>query len=493
MNISKKPPVRVAIAKYQPTGIPDYDNNPLILAIPPRIEPRRMKQLLTISVPTFDSSGLSRNEREERVREIRKTRILSNQHLDLYDDLYDMLRYGYVHRNPLLPEVVAWSYDIADPNIPLEDVNKPVLVNATARPTTSDAIFLTGFSGNGKSTITELLLYNLFPQALEHNYEGFDEPQVVYLKVDLPHNALRTGLIHRLIKELDRVLTKTSFGNPNYAETVKTKAGKYIDVESMMDILVTVLTRHHVGLIVIDEFQNLQVASRDSRLETIQLFDELANRLYIPSVKIGTPDALLMFDRNSRHGRRLGETFELERLSEEKVWERAMKALFQFQPLTYPIERSKAIEDLLLQLTAAIPDYLVKLWEASLVEAIRSGKEKLSQALIKKAFRQRFPLLRSATRNINLGKKGRYADLLTVQQYLDLGRKATALKHLNQMANKIDAEGLAAEDILTDINDSIETVNFTQAECKKLNKIKAKLQEKKQQQLGPQTLGHEKC
>jgi hypothetical protein len=489
MNNTNKRPVSVAKAHYSDTFVSEHQSNPLILALPERAAPKRMRQLLSVTVSNFDWTHLSKSDREERVRSIRNTRVMTNQHLDLYYDVYDMLRYGYVHRNPTVPQVVAWSYDVADSTIPLAEVDKPS-IDASAKPTTADAIFLTGFSGNGKSTMTEHLLFNLFPQVIEHDWTGFNEPQVVYLKVDLPHNATRTGLIERLLLELDRVLFHTSFGLPHYAKSVKTKGGKYIDVESMVDILVTVLIRHHVGLVVIDEFQNLQVASQRYRLEVIQLFDELANRLYIPSIKIGTPDTIHIFDRNSRHKRRLGKPFELNRFSDDKAWERAMAALFAFQPLDHPIPRDKAIEALLMKLTAGVPAYLFGLWEEGIIEAIRSGKERLSQTLLNKAFKQRFPLLRSATRNINQGKKGRHTDLFTVQQYLDTGSNTVALKHLSLFAQQVEASGAAAEDVLKDIDEAVDTVDFSPGQHKQLDKIKQTLRQKKNQLLGPQTIEH---
>lgn len=480
--------VRVVQAQYTSTGISEYDKNPLIMALPPRVEPKRMRQALTVTIPNTTVNDLSLSDREDQMRNIKKTRIMSKQHLDFYYDIYSMMRFGYAHRNPVLPEVIDTSYMIADPNIDLKDINLPVA--ETVEPTTAEAVFLTGFSGNGKSTMVEHIMNNLFPEVLEHNYEGFAEPQVVYLKVDLPHNASRPGLIERLVEKLDLLLSKSSYDDPKYRKSLRTKSGRYIDIETMMGILITVLNRHHVGLIIIDEFQNLKVASKQFRQEIINLFDELANRLYIPSIKIGTPDTILIFNNNSRHKRRLGSTFEFMPLTDEKAWNRAINALFGFQPIKHPIERDEKIENLLKELTAGVPDYLFGLWQAALIEAIRSGKERLSQALIRKAFKQRFPLLKTATRNINKGKKGQHEDLLTVQQYLDADNNTMALKHLDAFSRKVEVEGIAAENVLDDIDEAFENISFNSAQTKKLNKIKSGLKAKKEAKLGPQTLEH---
>ena len=484
-----KIPVQITQAKYQKSNIEDYKGNPLIEALPECLEPQRMRSVLSLSIRAKFDATLSQREREEKVREIRKTRIITRQHYDFYCEVYRMIRYGYKNRNPCSPQVIAWSYDIADPNVPHQNIDQHQLANL-ANSTTADCIFLTGFSGNGKSTMTEHVLFNLFPQVIEHDLPEFKAPQVIYLKVDIPHNASRPGLIYRLISALDHTLAQTSYGDPCYRNIARKASGKYENAESMMNILTTVVNRHHVGLLIIDEFQSIQVASPTLRDTIIQLFDELSNQLFVPNIKIGTPDTILLFDRNSRHKRRIGEPFELTRLSEPETWEQAMKALFEFQPVKHPIQRDKGIEDLLFNLTAGVPAYLVGTWEAALLEAIRSGKEKLTQASIKKAFNQRFPLLRSATRNINRGIKGRHADLLTVQQYLDIGNNRMALKHLEQFANRTEPQGIAAEEILEDINSSIDQNEFNPSQIKKLNTIKEKLAKSKDSKLPSQTIEH---
>lgn len=492
MKSPKKMPIPVAQKPvYSDSDVTEFQNNPLISALPARLKPKRFRDILSMIVPTFHWEMLSDHDRETKVKQIRKMRVLTTQHLELYYLIYDMIRYGYIHRNPTIPEVVAWNYDIADPNVPIDEINKHEL-QIVSPDTTAEALFLSGFSGNGKSTMVEHILLNLFPTAIEHQRPDFTEVQVVYLKVDLPHNASRPGLIYRLLKELDRTLSETHFGNPDYAKSAKKPSGEYINADNMLSLLFTLLVRHHVGLIIIDEFQNIQVSSHRFRTELIQMFDEFANNLYIPTIKIGTPDVLMVFDRNNRHKRRLGVTFELSRLNDEKSINRMMNALFQFQPLKHPIERSEAIERLIMDLTAGVPNYLIGLWEASIVEAIHTGKEKLSQALIKRTFNKRFPLLRSVTRNINRGVKGRHPDLLTVQQYLDIGNNTIALKHLNQFSKKVEVTGVAAEEVISDINAMTDNHDFSDAQKLKIEKVKESLLQKKSSINASQTLDHKK-
>ena len=114
------------------------------------------------------------------------------------------------------------------------------------------------------------------------------------------------------------------------------------------------------------------------------------------------------------------------------------------------------------------------------------------RTLIKRAFNKRFPLLRSVTRNINRGVKGRHPDLLTVQQYLDTGNNTVALKHLDQFSKKIEVSGVAAEEVISDINAMTNNHDFSDAQKLKIEKVKESLLQKKSAINAAQTLDHKK-
>lgn len=485
-----KHPIKVAHAKYRETNVSTYQNNPLILALPHRLVAKRFRDILDYQPPLFDYLQMSDEDRVSELKELRRTRIMTTQHLDLYNDLYDMMSQGYIDRNPIRPEVISWTYDIADSSIPLGDIPRPIL--SSSGQTTADAMFVTGLSGNGKTMSMEAILLNLFPNVIEHDYRGFQEPQILWLKVDMPHDGNRSSLIYGILRELDRALTSSSWGQSNYAKSVKKSNGSWLNIESMLDVLVTVLVRHHVGMLIVDEFQNLHVASQRYRDEVLQLFDSLSNKLAIPTIKIGTPDSILIFDKKGRHKRRIGAVLELTRFSEKIDWDRALKALSLYQPLDKPIEINESIDHLLKELTAGVPSILFILWESVLIEAIRSGKESISAALLKSTFKRRFPLMRTVVRNILQGKKGRHSDLLTVQQYLDSGHSTLAIKHLSQFSLNTKLNGVAAEAAKDDIEDMTKQHSFSPAQLDKLEKIKQSLDVQKKSVRQPQTIEHKK-
>jgi hypothetical protein len=486
-----KIPVTKTLARYRKSDIPEEQGNPLVLALRARYEPNAIKKILSEEFQLQDITNLTASQREEMAEKIHQIRIATAEHNDLYCKVHRMMNKNYLIRNPTKPEVIEWSYDIADPLIDIADtqLNQQDIILPN---TTADAIFVSGFSGNGKSTMTERILFKCFPQIIEHHFKDFNEPQITYIKVDIPHDGSRGRFLESILLELDRVLKESSIGSQEYANSVKKNArGDYQDLGKVEGIVLQALNRHYVGVFVIDELQNLLIARKDYRTAMLQLLDTFSNKLFVPTLKIGTPDSRELVSDKSRHLRRLGEPFFLSPLShDEHAWERAMKTLLTFQPVKKPIERDKRIEDLLANLSAGVPDYLIKLWKQALIEAIRSGKERITQSIIKKVFKQQFPLLRAAINNINQRKSGRYSDLITAQQYFDSGNQQNALKFLDKFSQATQLKGIAAEDVVKDIESALSSLDMTTAQQNKFEKIKAQLKQKAKETSGPQTIEH---
>lgn len=162
-------PVTRTKARYRNSTSAKEQGNPLALALPERFEPEKFDVLLSESVEPSTWDDLADSQREDLAENIHQIRIATFEHYDLYCKLYRMMHKNYLVRNPTMPEVIEWSYDIGDPLIKIEDTQLNQK-NVVLPNTTSDAIFVSGFSGNGKSTMTERILFKCFPQILEHRH-----------------------------------------------------------------------------------------------------------------------------------------------------------------------------------------------------------------------------------------------------------------------------------------------------------------------------------
>ncbi|SBS28403.1 Transposon Tn7 transposition protein TnsC [Marinomonas aquimarina] len=475
-------------ARYRDDIQFELAKNPLIAALPDRVDSNRLSELLTRIIKSQDRDTLNQNELEMEIKKLKHSFIITDDHKAFYTEFYKMIEEGYLHRNPMDVEVVKFSYDIADPNIDVSELSlyKSASLNTD---TTSEAMLVTGFSGNGKSLMTERITSICFPQVIDHDIEGFQDAQVVFLKADMPHNASRSGLIIAILEELDRAMSKSKYGPTNHSEALK-GSRKSITVERMTQKLIAALNQHHVGVLIIDEFQNLEVSSARFRSEMINLFDQLSNQLKIPVVKIGTPDTIKLFGNKSYNRRRLGKLMELQTLGDD-AWDKAMEQIFLFQPLPKPIERKESLENDLKDYTAGVPAYLFKLWQECLLEVIQSGKKSISTTLIKRVHKKQFPLLGSAIKFIKSGKAGNFSDLLTVQQFLDEGSYGPAINSLKHFVDHSTLKGEAAQEVKSDIEKAINENKLSPSQKKKFRGLKESLESKRLVKLGPQTIEHE--
>ena len=101
----------------------------------------------------------------------------------------------------------------------------------------------------GKSTAVESVL-RLYPQVIEHQeYKGkpLAMTQLVYLKLDCPHNGQLGGLCYSFFEEIDRVL------GTDYYDQYKRAL---ITIDSMMILMKRIAHEYSLGLLVVDEVQH---------------------------------------------------------------------------------------------------------------------------------------------------------------------------------------------------------------------------------------------
>ena len=199
-----------------------------------------------------------------------------------------MLRKGYRYRSPTLPS--TWSTLYGNP-----------------RPATSPAMMLHmgGLSGTGKSRGIQRVLEGYKQTAVHAKFPGFVGPlaQLVWMKVDVPATGRLVDLALTLMMETDRAL-----GTDLFKDVLRKGTGRGLP---LFNHWLSVAKRHFLGVLVLDEIQNLfsvapvkvrKVALRpgtaaeaplkvkdDEALKTILT---LSNMWAIPLVLSGTPDGI---------------------------------------------------------------------------------------------------------------------------------------------------------------------------------------------------------
>jgi hypothetical protein len=453
-----------------------YNGNPLQEAIPTAFSNSQLIKILSNIIPLPDSYELLSDEkRVEEQLKIQSILVPTTKYFNIYNDLRHLIINGYELRNPVLPRTVEWSFEIA-----LNGIN-----NTAIQSTTSDSMFICGISGMGKTTLVGNILGRSFPQVICHPTKPIIiYPQIIWIKFDIPADASRSSICMAFFKAVDKVLYKLDFleEKPNFQKQYKGKK-----IEEMQDGMATICVAYHIGIIVIDELQRLNVAKSGGEKIVLQFFDDLSNAVKAPILKIGTPASLKLFSNKFETGRRTAKGFlyELAPLSQESMdWRYISEILWGYQLTKNKVPYTGDINNCLYELSAGIVSCLSRLIELANIDAIRTGSEKVTPQSLKKTFNSQFALLKEALEAIKSGKKQGYDDLMLLAE-LDSENGKNRIQELKKLLARNNLSGQAAKAFRETVED-IEICHILDDKDKVyLKKLKAELNEAIEQNKSP--------
>jgi len=284
------------VAEYLPQEVPQFRDNPLTEALPPTLAPNEVTeyllQLPPYSVKDRRMSQVSRLHMTETAREFF---VPNGKHLTAYYAISNMIRRGYVRRNPVL-----WDHwKRAHENIEsfLKAIKAKPFPNSRAR-----GLAIVGCGGTGKSTTVEKILQSL-PQVITHtSYKNQDliMNQLVWLKLDCPRFGSLRELCVNFFRAVDEVLMtqyQTRYGGN----------GSHRSLESLIAGMARVAANHCLGLLVIDEIQDLSEARSGGEITMVNFFVHLENAIGVPFALIGTQAAIPLLSSQFRQTRRVSE------------------------------------------------------------------------------------------------------------------------------------------------------------------------------------------
>ncbi len=347
-------------ARYHKQELSCYKGNPLIEALHPIYKEEEIGPLLRFD-PGYDEQyrQLAPELRLHLILDaMRFVEPLSN-HLSLALLLDGLLRSGYVGRNPF-----PRKDHLLNNRTRLDRMKAGLRVPPLQL--TGREISIIGLSGVGKSTALRSILA-LYDQIINHSrYHGqlFTLRQLVYLKLECPQDGSPAGLCKAFFKEVDRKLETNT-----YHRYVKNDRRT---VDEMMIDMAEVASRHFLGLLAIDEIQNLRDAKGNWAAQVHNFLVQLDNELGIPVVLVGTPKAQSILTGEFRRARRasgLG-AFPWDRMQEDAEWDVFTKALWKYQYVRKPIPYTDELRHALYFESQGITDLAVKVFMLAQIEAI---------------------------------------------------------------------------------------------------------------------------
>jgi hypothetical protein len=327
-------------ATYREADLPEYCGNPLIEALSPMYSEIQARDLLKY-YPVVDP------EVRAKPAHIRAHAVVNAAdfftplpiHLALYQQLDRIIRSGYLNRNPMVPGYwPGTNRAIAE----MRERYKDSKVRPNAPHATSPRGFtFIGVSGIGKSTAMKRILA-LYNQVIYHscyNDKPFTHVQITWLHIQCPRKGSLSVLVKTFFQALDALL-----GTTYYRDFVQHSHKR---VEEFIPDMKNLALKHSLGVLVIDEIQNLVSAPGTSADELLNFLVEMDNEIGVPIVLVGTfkAEPVLCGKEFRRARRAAGQGDRVwERMKEDEVWRKFVQRLWKYQFVRDPVPWTKECE-----------------------------------------------------------------------------------------------------------------------------------------------------
>jgi hypothetical protein len=399
-------------AVYRCVEDPAEAGNPFIEALPPVWSRKEVLEGLSRFLDTDGFERLRQARPEVRLNALYQIRHYYQptlRDLDLALGMVSTIRSGYLNRNPVgINFVSTLKRGIAALADPGHDRDPEAIATGMA---------VTGVSGVGKTTSVRIAL-ECFPRVIRHReYDGspFLRHQVVWHKVNCPKQGGVIKLCKDIITSIDRLL----------GETYARKHGiRRLSNEDLELALIAVVNAHGIGLLVIDEIQNLMRASPTNRAVTLTFLTSLMNGLGVPLLFVGTKDAEpIIGDAVPTSRRTAGGFHSYPRFGLDDNFELFMSGLWMYQLVDDPVEFDTRKPDdpgrrrgerppwvvLFFLYCRGIPDIAVKLFvetqRRALTDSMRGGRNTITADLVKAVWNSRFKLMHKHILAISKGRE----------------------------------------------------------------------------------------
>lgn len=359
--------MRCETATYHKAILPEHRGNPLIEALPPKVEDDVLVEKLS-NYPRrqIQETALKAIERLEYITRLKELRQPLPLYFDVFRAIEMAVKEGYSAKNPLSPTTMNYLHYSTD--------NRPNVEPRTGffKPKGS-GITIIGESGVGKTCMLEQIL-NSFPDVIEHkSYQGklLAMPQVVWIKVDCPDDSSVKGLCHRILEQIDLKL-----GVP------PTKPAGTIAL--LLEQIEAKMKSSFLGILVIDEMQNLNLAKAGGAERLLGFLHNLVNNLGIPLIFCANPPFDDLLSESFKSARRAESSgyFDVELMDNDEEWELFVDELWCLQWTNVETPLTTSLSNSLYSLSAGNMDLAVRIYYSAQKAIIGSSDERMTEDVL---------------------------------------------------------------------------------------------------------------
>ena len=243
----------------------------------------------------------------------------------------------------------------------------------------SDSFTIIGTSGIGKSSAITRAISLISSKGIIEVKEPYAKiiPCVI---VQCPFDSSVKGLLLEILRKVDECL-KTNY----YQDALRTRATTDMLIGSVSQVAL-----NHVGLLIVDEIQNV-VNSKNGK-SLVGMLTQLINNSGISICMVGTPESSIFFEQAMQLARRsLG--LQYNRMEYGQDFYDFCRMLFRYQYVQQTAEFSEAVTEWLYEHSSGVISVVVSLIHDAQEIAILNGTEKLNLESLNEAYQKRMTLL----------------------------------------------------------------------------------------------------
>ncbi|ELB2802845.1 AAA family ATPase [Vibrio alginolyticus] len=362
--------MRIESAEYQDAILPEHRGNPLIEALPAKKPWEEVMEKFS-NYPDYAEDIAHHDDplfREEYLNRIDEIRQPLTDYEACFRAVERSIKKGYSTKNPLTPTAAQF-------------LHYPVDERPSIEPRTGyfqpkgDGLTLIGDSGVGKTSMVEQVL-GYFPNVIEHDYYQGQKlelrKQVVWIKVDCPSNSSVRDLCEEILATLDLAHDRE-----------KTKPAGTIG--ALVRQLEQCIKSSFLGMLVIDEMQNLQFKRTGGENNLLRFLHRLVNKLGVPLFFVANPpfDQSLIKELKAARRAESGYHHTMSVLARDSAsWNAFVEQLWNYQWTSIYTELDDELNDALHRLSVGNIDMACRTFREAQRLVIGSKDERITVATL---------------------------------------------------------------------------------------------------------------
>lgn len=269
----------------------------------------------------------------------------------------------------------------------------------------SDSFTIIGASGIGKSSAISRAI-TLITENRIIEVENPYTKIIPCICVQCPFDSSVKGLLLEILRKVDKVIDSNYYLNALRARCTT----------DMLIGSVSQVALNHIGLLVVDEIQNV-VNSKNGK-SLVGMLTQLINNSGISICMVGTPESVAFFEQAMQLARRsLGLRYDVMKYGND--FKKFCEILYSYQYVRNRMELTDAVMEWIYEHTSGNISVVVSLIHDAQEIAILNGKEILNMDTLSEAYQKRLSLLHGF---INVKQKGRSSKTRKKQSTLKLSK-----------------------------------------------------------------------